>query len=121
MAEIIDRALAQILIKSYQARNTSQQGPQLLTTDQLFLNGYYIDRASLEAVLSNPQFSGITVYLGTHPDCMDSLKNIFTLIFTGAVPNPVYTAGDGATVSAYLNPGDIYEQVQSCPPYCGSL
>jgi|GEM_PF-555557 len=119
MASIIDRTLAKSLIKEYQNQNAAKGGPCLVTSTEDFLTGYYIDRQSLEAILKNPAFTGLSVYLAKHPDYVDSKENCFTIVFAGAQPNVNFTA-DG-DVAPYANPGDLYEFTGVCPPDCGDV
>ncbi|WP_428328064.1 hypothetical protein [Mucilaginibacter sp.] len=119
MASIIDRTLAKSLIENYKQQNATAGGSALLTPDEQLLNGYFIDRASLDAILSNPVFVGLNVHLAKHPDFPDSEKNIITIVFAGAQPNPDYNGSNG--VAPYLNSGDLYELVGACPPFCGGL
>ena len=116
MASVIDPALAKSLIKEFQNQNTSAGGPALKTNDGPFINGYFVDRQSLEAVLTNPNVVGISLSFAKHPDAVGSKDNIFTLVFAGAEPNNQ----PGAT-APYMNTGDIYEQMLPCPPYCCDL
>jgi hypothetical protein len=116
MASIIDLALAKSLIKEFQNQNASENGPGLLTPNQQNLNGFFIDRQSLDAILGNPQFVGVSIYLAKHPDFVGAADNIFTLVFAGAEPN----TAPGAT-TPYISTGDIYEMVSPCPPYCSDL
>ena len=119
MASIIDPKKAKALIKEYQKQNAAQGGPCLVTPDKQYMNGYYIDRESIEAILSNPEFTGISVYLAKHPDYVDSKENCFTICFAGAQPN--LKGGPGDDPSPYTNPGDIYDRVDPCPSSCGDL
>lgn len=116
MASKIDPVLAKSLIKEFQNQNTSTGGPALKTHDGPFITGYFIDRQSIEAVLSNPNVVGVSVHFAKHPDAVGSKDNIFTLVFAGAEPN----SKPGA-LSPHMNTGDIYEQLMPCPPYCTDL
>jgi hypothetical protein len=119
MASIIDRTLAKSLIKEYQNQNAAQGGPCLVTPTEDFLSGYYIDRQSLEAILKNPAFTGLSVYLAKHPNYVGSKENCFTIVFAGAQPNVNFTAG--GDVPPYTNPDDLYEYLDNCPPACGDV
>jgi hypothetical protein len=61
----------------------------------------------------------LSVYLAKHPDFAGSGDNNFTLIFTGAQPNPKFTPG--SNLNQYTNPDDAYEFQGFCPPECGDL
>ncbi|HEY8784771.1 MAG TPA: hypothetical protein VIM16_24310 [Mucilaginibacter sp.] len=116
MASIIDPESAKSLIKEYQQHNASSEGPGLLTPDKQFLNGFFIDRQSLESVLSNPKVVGVSLHLAKHPDFAGSAGNHFTMVFAGAEPNTAV----GAT-APYVNTGDAYDFTNPCPPYCSIL
>jgi hypothetical protein len=119
MASIIDKALAQSLIDTYRAQNSSAGGPGLLTPDNQFLNGFFIDRNSLDSILSNPDFAGVSIHFAKHPDFPTGNQNIFTIIFAGAVPNAAYVKGNG--MPPYLNNDHVWDQVEPCPPVCANL
>ena len=119
MASIIDPKLAKILIKNYQEQNSAPSGPALKTPDGQYLNGFFIDRECIEAVLKNPAVTGLSLCLAKQPDNQDSKENIFTIVFAGAEPNPDWT--EGSNTVRYLNSGDAYEYTLPCPPFCSSL
>jgi len=129
MASIIDPALAKSLIQEFKTQNTAAGGPALKTKDNVHLHGYFIDRQSLEAILSNPKYDGISIHFAKHPECVGHVENKFTIVFTGAEPNPKFNnesvteGGQAANVGVprYLNTGDIYEYAAQCPPNCGSI
>lgn len=120
MSAIIDPQLAKTLIQAYQAQNSRNAENAIKTVDGQNLNGYYIDRASLEAVLKNPAFTGVSVYFAKHPDAAASIENIITIIFVGAEPNPKWVEGS-TTETKYINSGDAYDSVPPCPFECGTL
>ena len=127
MASIIDPDLAKSLIQEFRTQNAAAGGPALKTKDDLHLHGYFIDRKSLEDILSNPKFDGIHVYFAKHHECVGHKENKFTIIFTGAEPNPKFnkeSAAAGNTdankgVTPYLNMGVMYNYTPTCPPTCG--
>lgn len=120
MSAIIDKATAQSLIIGYQAQNSSPAGPGLITPDGEYLEGYFIDRASIDAILSNPDIAGLSLYLAITPGYSGSGKNIFTIVFSGSIPNPDWVAGS-ATEREYLTSGNVYEYTDICPPHCQDL
>ena len=120
MSSIIDAALASNLIKEYRAQNAANGGPTLVTNSGDFLNGFYIDRASLDSILSNPDIEGMHVYLAKHPDFVGAPENAFTIVFTGSTPNPAWVEGS-TTELPYLNPDDPWDFAVPCPPNCGPL
>jgi hypothetical protein len=115
MATIIDLAQAKSLIQEYQTQNSSAGGPALITPAKQFHNGFFIDRQSIEDILSNPDFEGITLKFAKHPDFTGSEENIFTLVYAGAAP-----AAPGAP-TPYVHTGKIYCDSPPCPPYCTDL
>jgi hypothetical protein len=116
MASIIDKTVAKALIASYRQQNSASGGTGLLTQDRQFLNGFFIDRASLDTILANPDVVGISVNLARHPAFPTGTDRIFTIVFGGAQPNPAYVAG--GTAAPYVNNLDVWDQVEPCPPVC---
>ena len=116
MASIIDPVLVKNLIKEYQQQNSTTGGPGLLTPDKQPLNGYFIDRQSLEKALSNPKVVGISLHHAKHPDFAGKPDNVFTLAFTGAEPN----TKPGSTAS-YMCTGPIFDMIGTCPTFCTDL
>jgi hypothetical protein len=112
----VKRRKAISLIREYRQLNASEGGPRLLTPDNQFLNGYFIDRQSLESALSNPKVVGVSLHLAKHPDFAGLPGNHFTIVFAGVEPN----IAPGAT-TPYKNTGDIYDQLFPCPPWCDYL
>jgi hypothetical protein len=115
MASIIDLAKAKSLIQEYRDQNSAAGGPALVTPDKQSHHGFFIDRKSLEDVLSNPKVEGVSVNLAKHPDFAGKPDNVFTLVFSGAEPAPA-----GAT-TPYVNTGKIYSDTPPCPPICTIL
>lgn len=112
MASPIDPTLAKSLIKEYQDQNTAAGGPALKTPEGSFLNGFFIDRKSLEDILkNNPDATGISVHLAKDPVATGKSDNIFTIFFAGA---------SGAQ-PPFEKSGDIYGGPPPCPPYCTNL
>jgi hypothetical protein len=116
MASIIDPTLAKSLIKEFHQHNSSETGPALKTPDGQFLKGFFIDRKSLESILSNPKVAGVSVHLAKHPDFAGKPDHVFTMAIAGAEPN---SAPNAAT--PYVSSGDVYDFMPPCPPYCTSL
>jgi len=120
MSSIIDKKTIQALILEYRAQNSSPDGPGLITPDGQYLNGYFIDRDSIEAVLSNPDIVGLSLHFAVTPGYSGSGKNIFTIAFCGSTPNPNWVEGS-TTEKTYLASGDVYEFSAPCPPNCQDL
>jgi hypothetical protein len=131
MATIIDPEKAKSLIQEYQTQNATAGGPALLTPDKKFHNGFFIDRQTLEDILSNPDAVGIGFDFAKHPDFTGATENIFTVVFFGAAlaaatpaaepeaaaPAAAPQAAD-ATTAPYVSTGTIYSEPPPCPPYC---
>lgn len=81
------------------------------------LKGYYIDTADLNEILRSPnKYSGISFYLGKHPDHLGANERIYTLMFMGAKINPP----GGATHHTDDFANGIYDHVSICPDECGT-
>ena len=115
MATIIDQAKANSLIQEYRKQNSSAGDAALITPEKQFHNGFFIDRKSIEDVLSNPNVKGISLNFAKHPDFAGSSDNVFTLVFSGAEP-----AASGSS-TPYISTGNIYSDIPPCPPFCSSL
>ena len=116
MATIIDPVLAKSLIQEYQQQNASDDGPGLLTPADQLLNGFFIDRESLEALLTNPNVVGVSINFAKHPDFVGQPGKYFTLLYSGAELN---TDPDAKT--PYVNTGDICGGPPPCPPWCTDI
>ncbi|HZY37308.1 MAG TPA: hypothetical protein VFE53_11700 [Mucilaginibacter sp.] len=112
MASTIDPQSAKSLIAEYQQQNAADGGPALKTPDGSFLNGFFIDRESLEQMLENPKAVGVSIHLAKHPDFKGSKENHVTLVYTAAEPNP---EPGGAP---YVSSGTMRGDPPPCPPYC---
>ncbi|MCR8561523.1 hypothetical protein KXD93_27965 [Mucilaginibacter sp. BJC16-A38] len=119
MSAVIDKTLAKNLISSYQTQNSATGGPALVTPDGHFLNGFFISRRCLDAILSDTNNIGVSVHFAKHPDHQTATENIFTLVLTGASPNPDYNEENGA--APYLGKYEAWDQLTPCPPYCTDL
>jgi hypothetical protein len=91
----------------------------LLGRDGNPLKGYYIDTADIKEILRSPnKYSGISFYLGKHPDHLGSKHRVYTLMFMGAKANPTqpgkpFSYSDDAT--------RVYDHVSVCPDECGTF
>jgi hypothetical protein len=112
MATIIDMEKATRLIHEYRQQNSAAGGPALITPDKKFHNGFFIDRQSLEDILSNPNVAGIGLDFAKHPDHVGSPDNIFTLVYSGAEPSP------SGSLTPYNSIGHKYCAPPPCPPFC---
>ena len=128
MASIIDPGLAKKLIEEFRTQNAAAGGPALKTKDDVHLHGYFIDRQSLETILSDPKVVGVHVYFAKHHECVGHKENKFTIVFTGSEPNPKFDtastadgkAGANKGITPYLHSGDMYNYTGTCPTDCGS-
>jgi hypothetical protein len=116
MASIIDPESAKSLIKEYQQHNAAPGGPAIKTPDGHLLNGYFLDRQSLETILSNPKAVGVSLHLAKHPDFKGSDSHHFTILYAAAETN---TAADATT--PYVNTGNISVCDPPCPPFCSTI
>jgi hypothetical protein len=115
MASIIHPESAKSLIDEYKKQNAAPGGPAIKTHEGHNLNGFFLDRESLEHILSNPKVVGVSLHLAKHPDHAGSPNNHFTMLYAGAEPNTGPTA-----TTAYVNKGVIYSG-PPCPTACSSI
>jgi hypothetical protein len=116
MATIIDPESAKSLIKEYQQQNSAPGGPAIKTHEGHLLHGYFLDRKSLESILSNPKVEGVSLHLAKHPDFKGADSHHFTVLYAGAEPN---TAANPAT--PYVNTGAVYGDTPPCPTVCNTI
>lgn len=116
MASKIDRALAKQLIQEYKKQNTSAGGSGLKTPGGQYLNGFFIDRACLEAILQDTKMAGVCINFANHPKFKgQASNNVVTLIIAGAEPSTTGPAG------SYLSDGELYSDPPPCPTVCNNL
>jgi hypothetical protein len=108
---IIDPATAKSLIQEYQSQNSAPGGSAIVTPNGQFLNGYFLDRGSIEDLLSNPNAVGISLLLAKDPNFVGAPTRQFTVLFTGAT----------GSAAPYLASGNIYGPTPPCPPQCVTL
>jgi len=108
---IIDPATAKSLIQEYQNQNSIPGGSAILAPNGQYLNGYFIDRASIEDLLSNPNVVGISLQLAKDPAFTGTSTRQFTVLVTGST----------GAVAPYTAPGNIYGPVPPCPPDCTTI
>jgi hypothetical protein len=116
MASIIDPESAKSLIREYQQQNAASGGPAIKTHEGHLLNGYFLDRESLEKILSNPKVAGVSLHLAKHPDFKGSQSNHFTVLYAGAEPNDAPNPK-----TTYVNTGEVYGDPPPCPPVCTNI
>jgi hypothetical protein len=115
MASPIDPALAKSLIKEFQQQNRASANAGIKTPDGSFMNGFFIDRASLDDILKDSNIVGISFHYAKHPDFAGKAGNYFTAIFAGAVPAPPGSA------TTYAVSGAVYDMIEPCPPLCSNM
>ena len=116
MATNIDPKLAKRLIKEFQRQNASASGPRLITEDGSLLNGFFVDRKSLETLLSDSNVAGISLQIAKHPNFAGKKENVFTLVFVGAIPNR-----EPGAKAPYKSNGCYMDKTPTCPPICCEL
>ena len=116
MASIINRGLAQSLIQEFRTQNRTLGDNAWKTPDGQQVNGYFIDRESLESILKDEKIAGIHVYFAKHANFKDDSSNVQSLIVTGSQLN----TNPGAT-TPYIAAGDIFDAYPPCPPFCTDL
>jgi len=116
MASIIDPALAKSLINEFRTQNKAAAENAWKTNDGQPINGFFIDRESLQNIMNDGEVVGIHVYFAKHPDFAGKPDNVNTIAITGAKTNK---APGGTT--PYVNDGEIYDFMPPCPPVCGSM
>lgn len=114
MASPINPALAKSLIKEFQEQNRAAGGPGIKTPDGSFMNGFFIDRQSLDDILKDPNIVGISFHYAKHPDFAGKAGNFITAVFAGAVPAPA------GSLTTYAVSGAVYDMVAPCPPNCSN-
>ena len=115
-AKQIDSARASMLIAEYRKRN----GGILKGMDSVF-NGFFVDTASLHAILADKEITGISFYIGMHPAYTGAANNVISFFLTGARPNPKYSSAKATTEPPLINSALVYEYVDPCPKMCGTL
>ncbi|MDB4999420.1 MAG: hypothetical protein JWR76_497 [Mucilaginibacter sp.] len=115
-AKQIDSARASMLIAEYRKRN----GGILRGVDSVF-NGFFVDTASLHAILKDKEITGISFYIGMHPAYTGAANNVISFFLTGARPNPKYNSAKAITEPPLINSALVYEYVDPCPKMCGTL
>ena len=102
MAKIIDPGQAQSLIQEFRTKNQSSGEHAWKTPDGQHLNGFHIDRASLESILSDKENKGINIHFAKNPDFAGKPDNVNTLIYSGTKPET-----------------PMFASAMPCPPWCG--
>ena len=101
MATIIDPGQAQSLIQEFRTKNQSSGEHAWKTPEGKHLNGFFIDRASLESILNDKENEGVNVHFAKNPDFAGQADNVNTVIYSGTKPDAVKYASE-----------------TPCPPWC---
>jgi hypothetical protein len=123
----ISDSMARVLITDYQHSNGRGLFP-MRNPARDRLNGYYIDREPLDAILSNKSFTGVNVYFArdSAAHAQGTSGRIYTLVYMGATKNKTGIQTQGETTD-YLNQnsrvagGGAYDFVKPCPDACGNF
>jgi hypothetical protein len=115
MSTIIDLEKAKSLIKEYRKQNSAAGGPALVTPDKKPHHGFFIDRKSIEHILSNPKVVGVAVEFAKHPDFVGEKENVFTVVYSGA------EHAEAGAPAPYVSTGTCYTNPPPCPPFCTNL
>ena len=107
----IESELAKKIIKEYSEQNAASPESALKTKDGENLNGFFIDKETLEFIISNPDCEGIHIMLAKHPDFIGSNKHIFNILITSAKTN-------SSTSNAIAANTDIFGPGPTCPTIC---
>ena len=113
MASKIDPGLAKSLKQEFRNRNKAAGEHALKTPEGHNLNGFFIDRETLESILKNEKAAGIHIHLAKHPEYTGKTEHVNTMLVSGSAPN----TKPGA-VTPYVSTGDTYASVYPCPPWC---
>lgn len=112
MASKIDPRQAQSLIQEYRNQNKEAGEYALITPEGHHLNGFFLDRESLENILKNSKVAGIHVHLAKHPDIAGKPGKVCTMVYSGSV------ATQSGSAKPYESTGDTYCDPVPCPPWC---
>ena len=112
MAKKIDPEKAKSLVQEFQDQNQAAGEHAWKTPEGYPLNGFYIDRESLEEILKNDKVSGIHINFAKHPDFVGKSDKVHTITFSGSeTPQP------GATQASATSRA-VYSDTPTCPPFC---
>ena len=111
MASKIDPGQAKSLIQEFRTQNKASTDP-LKTPDGQNLNGFFLDRESLDSILKDPKVAGIHVNFAKHPDFVGKPDNVNTLVYSGSEAN---TPG---AATPFVSRGAVFNSEMPCPPWC---
>jgi len=102
MASQIDRGQAESLIQEFRTKNQSSGEHAWKTPDGQHLNGFHLDRASLESILNDKDNKGVNIHFAKDPSASGQPDNVNTLVYSGTKPDSPMMAS-----------------AMPCPPWCG--
>jgi hypothetical protein len=102
MATIIDPGQAQSLIQEFRTKNQSSGEHAWKTPDGQHLNGFFLDRDSLQSILNDEDNKGVHIHFAKNPDFAGKQDNVNTLVYSGTKPETPMFASE-----------------MPCPPWCG--
>ncbi len=114
MAKKLDPEKAKSLIHEFRNQNRAAGDQGWKTPEGHHLNGFFIDRESLESILKNEKVAGIHVSFAKHPDFEGKPDNVHTIAVSGSVATP-----PGST-APYSSTQESYCDFPPCPPYCST-
>lgn len=112
MASKMDPKQAQGLMQEYRDQNRNAGEHALKTPEGQHLNGFFLDRESLENILKDPSVVGIHVHLAKHPDFAGKQDKVCTVAYSGSVQS------EQGSATPYKSTGDTYCTPPPCPPWC---
>src|SRR5579871_3691971 len=110
MAQKIDPEKAKSLVQEFRDQNQAAGEHAWKTPEGHHLNGFFIDRESLENILKNEKVAGIHVNFAKHPDFLGKPDKVHTLTFSGSE----HAQAQPGAVSAK----EVYSDTPTCPPFC---
>lgn len=111
MAKKLDPEKAKSLIQEFRNQNRAAGDHAWKTPEGHHLNGFFLDRESLESILKDEKVAGIHVSFAKHPDFEGKPDNVHTITVSGSVPTQA-----GAATPFTSN--DHVSGYPPCPPYC---
>ena len=108
MIPVINAELAKQLITEYKQQNAADGGPALRTVDSQHLDGFFIDKETLLAILDVADCDGVHIMLAKDPKFIGSKENIFNMLMLGSVAGN--TSGNNAA--------NVYGPTPTCPVIC---
>jgi hypothetical protein len=115
MAQQLDPEKSKSLIQEFRNQNKAAGDHAWKTPEGHHLNGFFIDRESLESLLKDEKVAGIHVSFAKHPDFEGKPDNVHTIAVSGSIPN---TQPGAAT--PFTSTAQCLCNYPPCPPLCSS-